>query len=171
MTHFPHGAFIAAHQQRERQRQEEIEEEEMTRYSPEELEGNWEFKIVRSETGAFRKPEVFQALLEEESIGGWEMVEKLDNRRVRFKRRKESRRRDATLPPGYDPYRTNYGNSVARTTVIIGVAIALALAAGLGVLGFFSGGDSFRPIVTMIPLVMVALVFVLVIALAIWRRR
>ncbi|MGD2026689.1 MAG: hypothetical protein PVI99_02650, partial [Anaerolineales bacterium] len=84
---------------------------------------------------------------------------------------KESRRRDATLPPGYDPYRTNYGAATARTAVVIGIAIALVLAAGLGVLGFFSDGGSINPIATMIPLVMIAVVFVLVIALVIWRRR
>ena len=171
MSHFPHGAFIAAHQARERQKQDELEEEEMTKYTPEELETNWEFKIVRSETGAFRKPEVFQALLQEESIAGWELVEKLDNRRVRFKRRKESRRRDATLPPGYDPYRTNFGSATARTTIVIGIAIALFLAVGLGVLGVFSIGESFHPIATIFPFLIITFVGVLIIALAIWRRR
>ncbi|MEJ2486863.1 MAG: hypothetical protein P8Y68_14125 [Anaerolineales bacterium] len=122
MSHFPHGAIIAAQQARERRRRDEEEEEEMTRY--------------------FRKPEVFQSLLQEESIAGWELVEKLDNRRVRFKRSRESRRRDATLPPGYDPYRTNYGSSTARSVLIIGIAVMIALMTGLGVLGVGILGSS-----------------------------
>lgn len=142
MSHFPHGAIIAAQQARERRRRDEEEEEEMTRYTTEDLESNWEFKIVRSETGAFRKPEVFQALLQEESVAGWELVEKLDNRRVRFKRSRERRRRDATLPPGYDPYRTNYGSSTARSALIIGIAVMIALMTGLGVLGVGILGSS-----------------------------
>ena len=55
----------------------------MTKYTSEDLDKNWEFKIVRSTYPALRKPEVFQALLEEESLAGWELVEKLDDRRVR----------------------------------------------------------------------------------------
>jgi len=120
--------FIAAQQARERRRRDEEEEEEMTRYTTEDLESNWEFKIVRSETGAFRKPEVFQALLQEESVAGWELVEKLDNRRVRFKRSRDARRRDATLPPGYDPYRTTFGMTE------FGLAMTI-----LGVMGLVGG--------------------------------
>ena len=82
MSHFPHGAFVAVHAAQEQRRRDQEEEEEMTRYSTDELDDNWEFKIVRSETGAFRRPEVFQSLLQEESIAGWELVEKLDNRRM-----------------------------------------------------------------------------------------
>lgn len=134
MSHFPHGAIIAAQQARERRRRDEEEEEQMTKYTTEDLESNWEFKIVRSESGAFRKPEVFQNLLQEESIAGWELVEKLDNRRVRFKRPRAARRRDASLPPNFDPYRTNYGSS-ARSVIVIGIAVMLALMIGLAVLG------------------------------------
>jgi hypothetical protein len=61
---------------------------------------------------------------------------------VRFKRSRESRRRDATLPPGYDPYRTNYGSSTARSALIIGIAVMIALMTGLGVLGVGILGSS-----------------------------
>jgi len=142
MSHFPHGAIIASQQARERRRREEEEEEEMTRYSTEDLDQNWEFKIVRSETGAFRKPEVFQALLQEEAIASWELVEKLDNRRVRFKRPHQARRRDTSLPQGYDPYRTYYGRSQARTAIVIGVAVMIALMTGLMVLGLGTAENS-----------------------------
>jgi len=127
--------MIAAQQARERRLREEEEEETMTKYTSEDLENHWEFKIVRSETGAFRKPEVFQSLLQEESFAGWELAEKLDNRRVRFKRRRDARRRDAALPPGIDPYRTYYGRSTARPVLLIGVAVMLALMVGLGIFG------------------------------------
>ena len=36
------------------------EEEEMTKYSDAELDEGWEFKILRSNTAAFRKPEVLR---------------------------------------------------------------------------------------------------------------
>lgn len=132
MSHFPHGAFVAIHAAEEQRKRDEEEELLMTRYTLEELDSDWEFKIVRSETGAFRKQEVFAALLQEESLAGWELVEKLDNRRVRFKRRREARRRDATLPQGFDPYRTQFGGS-STARIIILITVALILAAGVGV--------------------------------------
>jgi len=130
MAHFTHGAHIAIHAANEQRRKIEQEEEEMTKYMSEDLEQNWEFKIVRGFYPVFRKPEVFHALLEEEALAGWELVEKLDDRRVRFKRRKDARRRDATLPPGIDPYRTQYGTNTNAIGIAVGL-ISLLLFAGL----------------------------------------
>jgi len=169
MTNFPHGAFVAVHAAQEKRRKREEEEEEMTNYSTEDLASNWEFKIVRSESGAFRKPEVFQNLLEEESIAGWELVEKLDNRRVRFKRHTSARRKDGMLPLEYDPYRTSYGSSAARPMILLGVVIAIALTVGLGVLGI-TADESAEPI-TILPILIVVAVGVLAAALAIIRKR
>lgn len=176
MSHFPHGAMIAAQQARERRLREEEEEETMTKYTPDELESHWEFKIVRSETGAFRRPEVFQTLLQEEAIAGWELVEKLDNRRVRFKRRRDARRRDATLPPGLDPYRTYYGRSTARPILLIGVAVMLALMVGLGVFGVgmfgSSGSGSGSPLIWPVVVIMGLIVLVVgIIGIIFMRRR
>ena len=81
------------------------EEEQMTRYSGEELEG-WEFKIVRASTRKFKHPEAVRRLCEEEARSGWEMLEKFDDYRIRFKRRAERRGEDR---PGSDPYRTQIG--------------------------------------------------------------
>jgi hypothetical protein len=136
-----HGAHIAAHAAAEKRRKLlEAEEQEMTKYTSEELEGNWEFKIVRSESGAFRKPEVLAIMLEEEALAGWEMVEKFDNQRVRLKRRKEAGGRDHLLPPQIDPYRTQYGSSYRHMAVLIGTLFLI-----LGVMAFvffaFMGGS------------------------------
>jgi hypothetical protein len=127
MSYFPHGAIVAAHAAREARRRQEQEEEEMTKYTNEDLEQNWEFKIVRAYFPVFRKPEVFQSLLEEEALAGWELVEKLDDQRIRFKRRKQARRNDAALPFGIDPYRTQYGRNTNTTGIVIGIISALLL--------------------------------------------
>jgi hypothetical protein len=105
------------------------EEEELTPYKSEEIEG-WEFKIVRSVTGQFKKPETVQRLLEEESRAGWEMLEKFDDNRIRFKRKIENRTNDRYLE--IDPYRTQFGISQGQLglviTATIGGVILLALA-------------------------------------------
>ena len=109
------------------------EEEKMTGYSAEELENDWEFKIVRSTFGAFRKNEILQALIEEEAQAGWEMIEKFDDYRVRFKRPIQERKRDQLLPVYIDPYRTQYGGLGNRNILII-ISLGLGLflmAAGL----------------------------------------
>jgi hypothetical protein len=170
MAHFPHSAHIAIHAANEQRRKIEQEEEEMTKYTSEDLEQDWEFKIVRGFYPVFRKPEVFQTLLEEEALAGWELVEKLDDRRVRFKRRKDARRRDATLPPGIDPYRTQYGTNTNAIGVAIGL-ISLLLFAGLflAIALFekpsfdFGGGTPFVLIATVIPGLMVIIGIVAVI--------
>ncbi|HLF91230.1 MAG TPA: hypothetical protein VI451_19955, partial [Anaerolineales bacterium] len=78
------GAHIVAHAAAERRRQQQEEEERMTSYNPNDLNQDWEFKIVRSATNQFKKPDVFQQMVEEESLSGWQLLEKLDNGRVRF---------------------------------------------------------------------------------------
>lgn len=168
MSHFPHGAFVAVYAAQEQRRRDQEEEEEMTRYSTDELDDNWEFKIVRSETGAFRRPEVFQSLLQEESIAGWELVEKLDNRRVRFKRPRDARRRDATLPTGFDPYRSQYGRpSSARIAILIGVALMVALGVAVAFLSNFGVISETFPVIA----VTVGVITLLVAATLIAVRR
>lgn len=83
MTSVPVMAGAAA---RRRRLLLEKEEEEMTLYEQGDLDGDWEFKIVRSPTAAFHKQEAFEQLIEEEARASWVMLEKLDDRRVRFKR-------------------------------------------------------------------------------------
>ena len=114
------AATAAARAAAERMRQEE---EEMTTYNRDDLDG-WEFKIMRSNTGKFRKYEFIKTICQEESKAGWEMVEKFDDNRIRFKRRIENRSRDAQMQ--LDPYRTRVGvGDAALAFIIIGSIAAL----------------------------------------------
>jgi hypothetical protein len=106
------AAHTAAHAAQEKKKREQ-EEEEMTRYTGEELTEDFEFKIVRSATGAFSKREKVEQVISEEAAAGWKFVEKFDDNRMRFKRPASARRNDFSLPPGVDPYRTTYGLSEA----------------------------------------------------------
>ena len=101
----------------------------MATYTSEELEEDWEFKIVRANSPAFRKPEVFQKLRQEQAVAGWTMVEKFDDSRMRFKRPRSAREQDVYLPEGVDPYRTQYGApAVMYGMLAIGVLLLLVFA-------------------------------------------
>ena len=121
------GAHAAAHAANETKKKKQ-EEEEMTPYNDKELAEDYEFKILRSAGGAFKKYENVEQAIAEEAIAGWVLVEKFDNERLRFKRPASARRKDAMLPPGIDPYRTTYGIGEGVQVLII-----------LGVLAFFIG--------------------------------
>jgi hypothetical protein len=127
------GAHIAAHAAAEKRKREQEEEELMTGYTPTDLSDQWEFKIVRSVSSAFKKPEVFQQLVQQEAMAGWELLEKLDDGRVRFKRPVSARRRDGMLPRGVDPYRTRYGMSEGLLAfwIIAGVLLAMGITIGI----------------------------------------
>ncbi|MDH5606860.1 MAG: hypothetical protein OEY93_08235 [Anaerolineae bacterium] len=151
MTYYSHGAIIAAQQSRKRKEQEQ-EEEKMSKEMYADLE-NWEFKIVRSYWNDFGNPQKLQVMLEEEGLAGWEMMEKLDDSRVRLRRRKEMQKRDMALPPGIDPYRTQYGGG-SRSAIAVGISVFTLL---LGVLAaFFIGGSSSNPPSQEIPWVAVS---------------
>jgi len=97
------------------------EEERLTAYLPDDLAKGWEFKIVRANTAAFRKSEVMQQVCDEEARSGWELVEKFDDSRLRFKRPIAAR--NIPSPAGIDPYRTTYGISQGKLTTIILIAV------------------------------------------------
>lgn len=95
--------------------------------------GAYEYKIIRSNTKAFRTPAFFQQTLQEESQAGWQLVEKLDDGRVRLRRSVECRSNDAHLTQ--DPYRTTVGmgevqlvfviqGAVFGTLIMIGLVVA-----------------------------------------------
>ncbi len=117
-------------------RRREQEEEEMSTYSPEDL-NQYEFKIVRSLSGNLGNPKKFHQLLEEEGQSGWQLVEKLDDRRVRFKRPISAREKDAMLPEGVNPYRSYFGmqpQQFIMRVFIISLGAILLLCAMLYVL-------------------------------------
>jgi hypothetical protein len=131
-----HIAIAAAEQQKRIQE----EEEQMTQYRPEDLSGEWEFKIVRSATSQFRKPEILQQLIAEEGLAGWEMLEKFGDDRVRFKRQVSARRKDSMLPAGVDAYRTQYGMSEGTLGGWAALGIVAAMALIIGVIALVQGG-------------------------------
>ena len=125
----PITAAVIAAQRKEQRR----EEEQMTGYNKEDMNG-WEFKIVRSNFGTFRNPQAVRKLCEEEAVAGWEMLEKFDDHRIRFKRRVEKRSMDPHL--GTDPYRTGIGAGTnSLFLIIIGLIFVLG---GLAALFFMN---------------------------------
>ena len=144
----------------------------MAQYTQDDLKGDWEFKIVRSDSAAFRKSEVLNKLIEEEAQAGWVMLEKFDDNRVRFKRPRSARARDSFLPEDVDPYRTRYGARSAQYAVLVGSLVAGVLVVALGILGSQRTGASDAPIPwiaisTAIPAIILLLGFVMVLI----RRR
>ena len=119
------AATAAAHKAAEQRREEE---EMMTTYGKEDLDG-WEFKIMRSATGKFKSLETVQELCRQEARAGWEMVEKFDSSRIRFKRRIDKRSGDAQL--GFDPYRTSAGMTEGKLAAIIMSIVVLAIAVAI----------------------------------------
>jgi hypothetical protein len=122
------SAAAAAAAAEARRRQEE--EEEMTRYTDADLQGEWEFKLVRSNTSAFRRPEVLRQVCDEEARAGWTLLEKFDNQRLRFKRPVSARAGDAGL--GFDPYRSYYGISAGTLAATIIGVVFLSVTALIG---------------------------------------
>ena len=118
------AAAVAAAQRR----RAEAEEEHMTGYRAEELEG-WEFKIIRTSTRSFADREKMRAILSEEGQAGWELVEKFDDYRVRLKRRTDARSSDSQL--SFDPYRTHVGTHPNVLAIRALVIVAGVLTAGL----------------------------------------
>ena len=111
------------------------EEEHMTPYTDDELQNDWEFKIVRANYGAFGSPDKLNKLIDQEKQAGWVLLEKLDDSRVRFKRPRSAAANDAQLVAnGIDPYRTQYG--MQRTFAVIAIALGLIFLALM--LGFIT---------------------------------
>ncbi|MCP4539081.1 MAG: hypothetical protein GY832_18250 [Chloroflexi bacterium] len=111
----------------------------MNEYAHDGSPGDWEFKIVRSDSAAFRDPDVLNRLVEEEARAGWVMLEKFDDSRVRFKRPRTARAKDTFLPDGVDPYRTQYGGYAARRAILVSVVLGILLLGG--VVSFMMASD------------------------------
>ncbi len=97
---------------------------------PSDVADDWEFKILRSTSAAFRKRQTLEQALREEAAAGWVLLEKLDDSRLRLKRPRAARQLD--LPTPHDPYRSHYGMSPQTTallvvTILMGVLFAILL--------------------------------------------
>jgi hypothetical protein len=127
------AAGVAAAAAAARRRAEERkEEEQMTGYTSTDLADGSEFKILRSATGAFKDPEQFRRILEEEGRAGWVMIEKFDSQRVRLKRPAAAKSGDSAL--GFDPYRTTVGIGEGRLTLIIIACVLGIVAIGIAII-------------------------------------
>ncbi len=105
----------------------------MTPYGPDDLAGDWEFKIIRSAMGTFKKPERLREILEEEARAGWVLIEKFDDSRVRLKRPANAKDQDGGLD--FDPYRTNVPGEGRRQLIMVGLVLGfVALVVGIVVL-------------------------------------
>ena len=100
---------------------------------PNDVADDWEFKILRSTSAAFRKRETFEQALREEAEAGWVLLEKLDDSRLRLKRPRATRQQAA--PTARDPYRSNYGMTPQATALLVAlITIAFLFAILLAVL-------------------------------------
>jgi hypothetical protein len=94
----------------------------------------WEFKIVRAHRDLFRDSATLQKLCKEEAESGWIMLEKLDDRRIRFKRPLALREIMKAEFLQHDPYRSYYGPNANPLTWLgtIAALAAIVLPAYLG---------------------------------------
>lgn len=94
----------------------------------------WEFKIVRAKRDLFQNQAVFNRVCAEEAEAGWILLEKLDERRLRFKRPMALREVIKPETLKRDPYRCYYKTSPSLKTWlgVIALLIAVILPAYLG---------------------------------------
>ena len=130
------GAAAAAAAAAEMQREEE---EQMTTYTPNDLAEDWEFKILRSNFATFRNPAKLRTVLDEEKRGGWVLVEKFDDQRIRLKRPAGTKAIQGDFADGYDPYRTTVGMSQGFLVLAILGALGIGLASLLLVVALSHG--------------------------------
>lgn len=95
----------------------------------------WEYKIVRASRDLFRDPAILKQLREEEGEAGWILLEKLDDRRIRFKRPIAMANILNTDYLKIDPYRSHYG-SISSPLSWMGAIVALAILALPAYLGY-----------------------------------
>ena len=155
---FPHAAITAAVVAARRAK----EEEQMTTYAGNDLEG-WEFKIVRSNFGSFSKTETIQRVCREEAESGWELVEKFDQYRLRFKRRIEHRSKDNSAR--LDPYRTSPGSGVMGQKLAMIFGLILVAAGVIAYILLQSGRGSGR-VALHLPVILVVILAIPIVFLA-----
>jgi hypothetical protein len=100
------------------------------------FEAGYEFKILRSPSAHFGSPERLAKILGEERENGWELVEKLDNSRIRLARLCPSNR--FASANGIDPYRAVVGTSMLAVFAIACGVFAAAIFLGTYLLTRYS---------------------------------
>jgi hypothetical protein len=118
------GAMVAQQQAAEKERARRREEEElMTGYNPGDLQGHWQFKIVK---GTFKTQAQIDAVVHEQAEYGWVLVETPPHARIRFKRPAGEAEKDA--------YREGnpYGTVSRASKPGCGTAMVLLLAIAVG---------------------------------------
>jgi hypothetical protein len=115
-----------------RRLREHEEEEELTTFTTDPM-GDLEYKILRSATGVFGDPAKFRAALEEEARAGWDLMEKLDDKRVRLRRPISCRAKDGEL--SQDPYRIQVGMSEGAQAVLIFLGVITGVFLVIGIVG------------------------------------
>ena len=95
-----------------------------------------EFKTVQSNTPMFADTAKLKEVAAQEARAGWELIEKLDNYRLRFERDIRHRENDEGLD--IDPYRTQVGVSSVVTyslTAVVTIAIVIVILNAAGIFG------------------------------------
>jgi hypothetical protein len=161
------GAAAAAAAAAAKKRREREEEEKLTKYNSNDLDG-WEFKIMRSAFGRFGNTEYFRKVCEQEARAGWELVEKFDNERVRFKRRVNKRANDQFLD--FNAYRTSAGFGGGAGLIIGIISLIVGL---LAAVFFFAYSTGYRIEVSsaFIPYAVLGLLVLIAIVSLILRKR
>jgi hypothetical protein len=108
------------------------EEQELSIYSAQDLQQDWEFKILRSPAGVFAKRKKVDQAVADESLAGWVLVEKLDDNRLRFKRPASAKQNDYLLPEHINPYRTELKiNIVGFVFTMFGMVAGIVALVGI----------------------------------------
>lgn len=135
MNSTTHATAAAASRRRRMQREEE---EYLTPYEAADLSGEqWEFKIVRANTDYFKDRDKLNAVLEEETLAGWTLIEKFDDSRIRLKRPITARVKDSALK--IDPYRAEVGISEMQLIGLVTLGLVGLLASLIIITGVCSG--------------------------------
>jgi len=92
-----------------------------------------EFKVLHSTTPLFTSSKKIDEIMAEESKAGWQLLEKLDNYKLRLQRNISHRSKDQDL--GFDAYRSQVGvnNMIVYSitaAVTLGVVYAIFVLVG-----------------------------------------
>lgn len=118
------AAAAAAAKRREALR---LEEEQET--TPMTTDPQFEYKIMRTAWGTFENRARLQSVLDQEAPAGWDLCEKLDERRLRLRRPVECREQDADR--AQDPYRIWVGPSENALGLLVVASIVMMMVVGL----------------------------------------